>query len=231
MEPHKILIVEDEPKVAAFIKKGLEENGYLVDVAYDGLMGKTMALSQNFNLIILDLNLPYINGFQLCKIIRGSNSKIPVLMLTAMSGIDEKIEGFESGADDYLLKPFEVRELVLRIKALIKRSSDTFHNEQIIRIADLEINQIEKKVTRAGQRIPLRAKEYQLLEYLVLNKDKVLDRLEISERVWGNNFDTGTNVIDVYINLLRKKMDNNFEPKLIRTRVGMGYVLTEEAEL
>lgn len=230
METPKILLVEDEPKVAAFVKKGLDENGFDVEIAYDGLMGKAMVLSKKYNVIILDLNLPHINGFQLCKIIRDSNIKEPVLMLTALGGIDEKVQGFESGADDYLLKPFEVRELVLRIKALLKRSTEIVTISETLKVADLEIHLNEKKVTRSGKSISLRAKEYKLLEFLVANKDKVLDRLEISEQVWGINFDTGTNVVDVYINSLRKKIDADFEPKLIHTRIGLGYVFTENPE-
>ena len=230
METPKILLVEDEPKVAAFVKKGLDENGFNVEIAYDGLMGKAMILSNKYQVIILDLNLPHINGFQLCKIIRDSNIKTPVLMLTALGGIDEKVQGFESGADDYLLKPFEVRELVMRLKALSKRSSEIIAISDSLKISDLEIHLNEKKVTRAGKNIQLRAKEYKLLQYMVANKDKVLDRLEISEQVWGINFDTGTNVVDVYINSLRKKIDSDFEPKLIHTRIGLGYVLTENPE-
>ncbi len=227
MEASKILVVEDEPKVAAFIQKGLEENGYATDVAYDGLIGKAMSLSNSYKLIVLDLNLPHINGFQLCRIIRDKHPKVPILMLTALGGIEEKVQGFEAGADDYLLKPFEVKELVLRIRALLKRSSGDKPAAEVVRIADLEIYLNEKKVMRAGKNINLRAKEYQLLEFMALNKDKVLDRLIISENVWGINFDTGTNVIDVYINFLRKKLDTGFETKLIHTRVGLGYVLTD----
>lgn len=227
MEASRILIVEDEPKVAAFIQKGLEENGYSTEVAYDGLIGKAMSLSNNYKLIVLDLNLPHINGFQLCRIIRDKHPKVPILMLTALGGIEEKVQGFEAGADDYLLKPFEVKELVLRIRALLKRSSEDKPSMEVVRVADLEIYLNEKKVMRAGKIINLRAKEYQLLEFMALNKNKVLDRLIISENVWGINFDTGTNVIDVYINFLRKKLDTGFETKLIHTRVGLGYVLTE----
>jgi DNA-binding response OmpR family regulator len=230
MEPTKILIVEDEPKVAAFLKTGLEENGYATDVAYDGIIGKALSLSNKYHLIILDLNIPHINGFQLCKIIRENNLKVPILMLTALGGINDKIQGFEAGADDYLLKPFEVRELILRIKALLKRSSDTAPVSEILRIADLEFYPNEKKVIRAGKIIHLRAKEYFLLEFLIQNKDRILDRLEISEQVWGINFDTGTNVVDVYINFLRKKIDYDFEPKLIHTRIGLGYIFTDNPD-
>ena len=230
MESGKILIVEDEPKVASFIQKGLEENGFSSDVAFDGLIGKAKSLANPYRLIILDLNLPHINGFKLCRIIRENNPGVPVLMLTALGGIEEKLMGFEAGADDYLLKPFEVRELVARIRALLKRSSDAPAERKSILIADLEIRMDEKKVFRSGKPIHLKAKEYKLLQFMALNKDKVMDRLEISENVWGINFDTGTNVIDVYINSLRKKMDNEFEPRLIHTRIGLGYVLTENPD-
>lgn len=220
MESAKILIVEDEPKVAAFIKKGLDEHGFTTEIAYDGIIGKAMALGNAYQLIILDLNLPHINGFQLCKIIREINSKVPILMLTALSGIDEKTQGFEAGADDYLLKPFEVRELILRIKALLKRSNDSLPVTSILKVANLELNTIEKTISREGKHINLRAREYKLLEYMIINKDKVLSREEITENVWGLKFNTGTNIVDVFINFLRKKMDNDFEPKLIHTRIG-----------
>lgn len=230
MEPVKILIVEDEPKVAGFIKKGLDENGYSSEIAYDGLVGKAMALSNSYQLVILDLNLPLLNGFQLCKIIRETNNKVPILMLTALRGIDEKAEGFESGADDYLLKPFEFRELLLRIKALMRRSSDSQIVPHVYKIADLELYKEEMKVIRGGKTISLSAKEYKLLEYMVMNKDKVLTRAELLDHVWGLNFDTGTNVVDVFIKFLRKKMDNDFEVKLIHTRIGLGYVFSEKQE-
>jgi two-component system copper resistance phosphate regulon response regulator CusR len=230
MELIKILIVEDEPKVAAFIQKGLEENGFTAEIAYDGLIGKALALTNSFHLIILDLNLPHINGFQLCKIIRDINTKVPILMLTALGGIDEKTQGFEAGADDYLLKPFEVKELILRIKALLKRASDTPIIPQTFKLADLELYKDEMKVIRAGKTINLSAKEYKLLEYMTMNKGKVLTRLELTDHVWGLNFNTGTNVVDVYMNFLRKKMDNDFEPKLIHTRVGLGYVFTDNQD-
>jgi len=227
-ESLKILLVEDEPKVAAFIKKGLDENGFLTEIAYDGVTGKVMALSNKYQIIILDINLPLINGFQLCKIIRDINSNIPILMLTALSGIEEKSQGFEAGADDYLLKPFEVRELILRIKALIKRTNKSTPVSLVYQVANLKLYCDEKKVTRADKIINLSAKEYKLLEYMIINKNKVLDRLELLDHVWGVNFDTGTNVIDVYVNFLRKKVDNNFELKLIHTRIGMGYILSDE---
>lgn len=223
----KILVVEDEPKVGAFVKKGLESSGMTVELAYDGLMGKLLFLSNNYNAVILDVNLPHINGFELCKIIRQNTPEMPILMLTALSGIEEKVLGFEAGADDYLLKPFEVRELILRIKSILKRHPEVVVASNILKVADLELHIDEKKVIRNERIISLRAKEFKLLEFLVRNKDKVLDRLVISENVWGVNFDTGTNVVDVHINFLRKKIDHDFEPKLIHTKIGLGYVLTD----
>jgi DNA-binding response OmpR family regulator len=231
MDEVKILIVEDEPKVAGFIKKGLEESNFSAEIAYDGILGKTMALSNNYDLIILDINLPLLNGFQLCKIIRDNDQQIPILMLTAMGGLEQKVKGFDNGADDYLLKPFEFEELVARITALIKRSKYSVPSPRIIKIADLEINRDAKTVTRAGKSIELSAKEYILLEYLVMNKDKVISRFELTEKVWDINFDTGTNVVDVYINFLRKKMDTGFKSKLIHTKIGLGYIMKEDQEI
>ncbi len=230
MENHKILIVEDEPKVATFIRQGLIESGFDAQIAFDGLIGKSMILTQQFDLAILDINLPHINGFELCKLIRDNNIQIPVLMLTALGGIDEKVQGFDAGADDYLLKPFEVRELVARIKALLKRRNNKADKQNTLRIADLEINFDEKRVMRSGNHITLRAKEYMLLEYFANNRNKVLSRLDISENVWGIKFDTGTNVVDVYVNFLRKKIDAGFEPRLIHTRIGLGYIFSEKPE-
>jgi len=230
MDQTKILVVEDEPKVAAFIKQGLEEVGFKIDVAYDGITGKSMLLTNKYHVIILDVNLPLINGFQLCKLARESSITSPVLMLTALGGIEDKLQGFDSGADDYLLKPFEVRELVARIKVLLKRGSEPSQEEELIRIADLEIDTGGKRVTRGGEHISLRAKEYNLLVYMARNRGKILDRLQICEAVWGINFDTGTNVIDVYINSLRKKLDADYEPKLFHTKIGLGYILTDKAE-
>ncbi len=223
-----ILIVEDEPKVADFLQRGLVENDYLVDVAFDGQIGKSMALTGSYHLIILDINLPHINGFELCQIIRKQNDKIPILMLTALGTVEDKLTGFESGADDYLQKPFEFRELLVRIKALLKRTFKSESPERIIRISDLEIDQNSKIVKRSGKKIDLTAKEYTLLEYLAKNKGRVISRIDIAEKIWDLTFDTGTNVIDVYINFLRKKIDRGFDTKLIHTQIGMGYVLREE---
>jgi two-component system, OmpR family, copper resistance phosphate regulon response regulator CusR len=228
MDAIKVLIVEDEPKVAAFIKNGLEENNYKVDVAYDGIAGKNIALSHKHGVIILDLNLPKLNGFQLCKIIRDDNPNVPILMLTALGGIDEKVKGFEVGADDYLLKPFEFAELLARLRALLKRAQLKNTNQNILNIDDLSINRNAKSVSRAGKTIELTAKEYSLLEYLALNMGRVIPRIELTENVWDINFDTGTNVVDVYINFLRKKIDTGYPKKLIHTKIGLGYLLKAE---
>lgn len=226
-EPNRILIIEDEPKVARFIKQGLEESSFEADIAFDGLIGKNMAINESYDLIILDINLPYINGFELCKQIRMTKKNIPILMLTAHGTTDDKLTGFESGADDYLLKPFEFLELIARIKALLKRTALFPVTGNVITIADLEINIDTKTVRRGNKTIELTAKEFSLLEYLAKNKGRVLSRTDIAEKIWDIRFDTGTNVIDVYVNFLRKKIDQGFRLKLIHTKVGMGYVLKD----
>jgi len=227
MNSVKILIIEDEPKVALFIKEGLVENFFEADIAYDGIQGKNLALGSHYDLIILDLNLPGINGYDICKQIRRNNTSVPILMLTAFGTIEDKLHGFENGADDYIVKPFEFRELLARIKALLKRTRAASQGRNILKIADLELNNETKTVKRNNIAIELTAKEFSLLELLMRNKGKVISRSEIAERIWEVNFDTGTNVIDVYINFLRKKIDKNFTTKLIHTYIGMGYVLKE----
>jgi DNA-binding response OmpR family regulator len=222
----RILLVEDEPKVAAFIKKGLEEQAYEVDQAYDGFFGKKLALENDYDLIILDVILPQKNGLEVCKEIRQIKPGVSILMLTALGSTDDKILGLDSGADDYLVKPFVFQELVARIRALTRRSYDAPANE-ILRLADLELNLTKKTVTRSGTPINLTAREFALLHYLMRNRERVVSRVDIIEQVWETSFDTGSNVIDVYINFLRKKIDKDFSPKLIHTLVGMGYVLKE----
>ena len=222
----RILLVEDEPKVAAFIKKGLEEQAYEVDQAYDGFFGKKLALENDYDLIILDVILPQKNGLEVCKEIRQIKPGVSILMLTALGSTDDKILGLDSGADDYLVKPFVFQELVARIRALTRRSYDAPANE-ILRLADLELNLTKKTVTRSGTPLNLTAREFALLHYLMRNKERVVSRVDIIEQVWETSFDTGSNVIDVYINFLRKKIDKDFSPKLIHTLVGMGYVLKE----
>ncbi|MBX0289513.1 DNA-binding response regulator [Hymenobacter sediminis] len=223
----KILLVEDEPKLASFVKKGFENEGYEIEVAYDGRMGQSLAQQQRYDLAILDVNLPYVNGFELCRLIRAQDAHVPVLLLTALDSLDDKVTGFEAGADDYLVKPFEFKELLLRARVLTRRHAEGAAVKQVLRIADLELNLDSKTVTRAGQRIDLTTKEYALLEYLLLNRGKIISRVDIAEKVWELNFDTNTNVIDVYVSYLRKKLDKGYDTKLIHTVVGMGYVLRE----
>lgn len=228
MEEIKILLVEDEKKIADSIAKGLKELDYHVETAYDGRIGLRLYESGRFNIVITDINLPGINGYDLCKIIRSSNQHIPVIMLTAFGATNDKIEGFDSGADDYMVKPFEFRELVVRIRALLKRTlNQQLPSGNILRVADLELNVDSKEVTRGGKAINLTAKEFQLLEYFMRNRNRVLSRGDIAERVWELDFDTKTNVIDVYVNFLRKKVDKDFDDKLIYTQVGMGYIMKE----
>lgn len=224
----KILIVEDEPKVAAFLKQGLEEQGYETDLVFDGQMGRNLALKNNYNVILLDVIIPYINGIELCKQIKAAKPNIPILMLTALGTTEDKITGFDAGADDYLLKPFEFRELLARIKALTKRTSGVLETSVRLKVADLELDLDKKMAFRSGKTIDLTAKEFALLEYFMRNTGRVLSRKDIADKVWDINFDTGTNVVDVYINILRKKIDKNFTSKLIHTRIGMGYIFNEE---
>ncbi len=227
-DERKLLIVEDEKKIATTLKKGLSENGYHVDVAFDGLIGKRLFDSNDYDLVILDINLPGMNGFDLCKAIRNSNQQIPIIMLTAMNTTEDKIEGFDTGTDDYMIKPFEFKELLVRIRALLKRTmNQQLPTGNILKVADLEMNLDTKEVVRAGQSISLTAKEFQLLEYFMRNRNRVLSRADIAERVWEIDFDTQTNVIDVYVNYLRNKIDKKFESRLIHTQVGMGYIMKE----
>lgn len=224
----KILVVEDEPKLASFVRKGLEEQSCEVDVAFDGQVGRNMALNNLYDVIIMDINLPKMNGFDVVQSIRQEQNRTPVLMLTAMGSVDDKLTGFEAGADDYLVKPFEFRELMARLRALTKRSSDAGMQSNILKVADLELDLNEKIARRGDKRIELTAKEFGLLEYLMRNRGRVVSRVDIAEKVWDIHFDTGTNVIDVYVNFLRKKIDKDFPQKLIHTVIGMGYMLKEE---
>lgn len=229
MEEIKILLVEDEKKIADTLSKGLTELDYHVQTAYDGSIGMRMFESGNFNMVISDINLPGLNGYDLCKAIRSRNQHVPIIMLTALSATDDKIEGFDAGADDYLVKPFEFKELLARIRALLKRTmNQQLPAGNVLTVADLELDVDSKEVSRAGKSISLTAKEFQLLEYFMRNRNRVVSRADIAERVWDLDFDTKTNVIDVYVNFLRKKIDRDFEPKLIHTQVGMGYMMKEK---
>ncbi len=223
-----VLLVEDEPKVAASVKTWLEENGFVVDVAPDGAVGQFLVRSTLYDIVLLDLNLPFVSGYEVCKMIRATRPGLPIILVTALGSIEQKLTGFDAGADDYLVKPFDFRELLARMRNLLKKkplSSEGENADEMLRVADLEINTGFKSVCRAGRPIDLTAKEYSLLEFLVRLNGRVASRHEIVEAVWNVNFDTGTNVVEVYINFLRKKIDRSFEPKLIHTKQGLGYFL------
>jgi two-component system copper resistance phosphate regulon response regulator CusR len=224
----KILVIEDEVKTAQSIRQGLEEHQFHVDIAYDGIMGKRMALRNKYDMIITDIIMPGKNGIDLCRELRKENLQAPILMLTALGTIADKLEGFDSGADDYLAKPFEFKELLARIKALLKRNPQILQESHHLTYADLELNLDTKKAVRNGKEIDLTAKEFALLHYFILNKGRVLSKVEIAQHVWGIDFDTGTNVVEVYVNYLRKKIDKDFASKLIHTQFGMGYIMKEK---
>jgi len=223
----KVLLVEDDPKIASFVKIGLESNNYHVDVAYDGMLGEKMATAKNYDILILDVVIPGISGFDLCKNIRNNNIQTPVIMLTSLDTVDDKLTGFECGADDYIIKPFSFRELLARMRALNRRNKDTFISP-VVKVLDLELDSLSRKVKRNNREIRLTPTEYKILELLMNNKGKVFDRMDIAEKIWGFSFNSGTNVIDVHINSLRKKIDRDFSQKLIHTKVGFGYLLCEE---
>lgn len=223
----RILLAEDEKKIADVLQQGLMEQSYHVTVAYDGRQARQLLDEQSFDLVILDINLPEINGYELCRYIRTRDEKIPVMMLTAMSSITDKLEGFEAGADDYIIKPFDFQELLVRIKALLKRIRMQVAPGSVLKVSDIVMNLENKEVKRAGKTIPLTAKEFQLLEYFVKNKNRTVSRADIALNVWDLDFDTKTNVIDVYVNFLRKKLEKDNMPRLIHTQVGMGYILKE----
>jgi DNA-binding response OmpR family regulator len=228
MEEEKILIIEDEPKIADTLKLGLSEHDYHADVAYDGVMGQKLFNETKYDLVVLDINLPGINGYKLCKNFRSVNAQIPIIMLTSLIELNDKVEGYESGADDYIVKPFEFRELLLKIRVFLKRTLNQHSAEAVVlKAGDLEVNSDSKEVKREDKLINLTAKEFQLLEYLLKNKNRVVSRTDIATNVWGIDFDTNTNVIDVYINYLRNKIDRPFQRKLIQTQIGMGYILKE----
>lgn len=227
----KILVIEDEQRIADLLQKGLSEFDYDVTLAYDGVMGKRLILSNYYDLIITDVILPNINGFELCKIIRTEYPYIPIIMLTALGATDDKLEGFDAGADDYMVKPFDLRELNARIRVLLKKAEN--HNNNITLVeelvyADMSLDVEMKTVIRNGKVMKLTPKEFNLLKYLILNPERILTRAEIAEKVWNTRFDTGTNFIDVYINYLRAKVDKGFDTKLIHTRQGIGFILVEE---
>lgn len=222
-----LLLVEDEPKVVSIISRGLSDEGFNVSVAPDGLIGEKMALTNHFDLIILDIMLPGINGLELCKIIKKNKPVVPVIMLTALGTTENVVNGLDNGADDYLIKPFNFPELSARIRMLLRRYSGAVANDNIVTVADLQINLSARTVKRANNEITLTATEYRLLEYMAKNKSKILSRIDILEHVWDIDFNLGTNVVDVYVNYLRKKVDKAGSQKLIHTAIGLGYVLKD----
>lgn len=222
----RILVVEDEKKVASFIKRGLEEESFSVDMAYDGEEGLYMAESNPYDLILMDLMLPKMDGLSVIKELRSKGNKTPVLCLTAKDTVEDIVSGLDSGSDDYLTKPFAFAELVARVRALLRRGTQDRGAE--IRFADLRLDPVAHKVWRSNKEIELTAKEYALLEYFIRNPNQILTRTMIAEHVWDYTFDSFTNIIDVYVNYLRKKVDRDYEKKLIHTVRGIGYVMKEE---
>jgi DNA-binding response OmpR family regulator len=225
----KILLVEDDPKISSFVKIGLESNDCLVDIAYDSTIGEKLAFTRKYDVIILDVVIPGISGFDLCKKIRNNGNLTPVIMLTSLDSVEDKLTGFDCGADDYLVKPFSFQELYARIKALVRRTKEAMINP-VLKVLDLELDSVAKKVKRNEKEIALTATEYKILELLLSNKGKVFDRMQIAEKIWGYSFNSGTNVIDVHINSLRKKIDKDFTHKLIHTKKGFGYILSEDVQ-
>ncbi len=227
MENQRILLAEDEPKLGQIIQEELTLQGYTTDVAYDGLVAEKLFQQHNYSLVLLDVNLPYKNGLALCKEFRESKKGIPIIMLTALGEIQDKIDAFNFGADDYIVKPFHFTELFARIKVFLKRTDIGTEQSEKINIADLEIDLLNKTVVRGSTNINLTAKEFALLAMLSKANGKVISKQEILEKVWGLTFDTGTNTIEVYISFLRNKIDKPFEIKLIHTKPGFGYFVKE----
>ncbi len=222
----RILVVEDEKKVADFIKKGLEEEHYAVDTAYDGETGLYLAEVNDYDLIVLDLMIPKVDGWEVLKRIRDKKDNVPILILTAKNGVEDIVRGLDSGCDDYLTKPFAFAEFLARVRALLRR--EKVEKKPVLQVGDLTLSLVTHRVTRGEKEIELTSKEYALLEYMMRNPNKVLTRAMISEHVWDYHFDSMTNVIDVYVNYLRKKIDKDFDTKLIHTIRGVGYMIRGE---
>lgn len=221
----RILIVEDQPKMASFIKKGLVAQGYMVDISETGMGAESMTVETEYDLVVLDVNLPDQNGMDTARHLRRDGFRMPILMLTALATTKDKIHGLDAGADDYLTKPFEFEELLARIRALLRRNHGSENSK--LRFGDIELDLVQRRVVRAQTEVNLTAKEFSLLEYFMRNPGRPITRIEISEHVWDVNFDTNTNIIDVYINMLRKKIDSPFDKKMIHTMVGFGYILKD----
>ncbi|WET48264.1 response regulator transcription factor [Chryseobacterium indologenes] len=226
----RILIIEDNSRVSSLLKRGLESQGYQVYISEDAEDAIALLGKLTFDLAITDIMLPKMNGIDLCKFIKQKYPDLPIIMLTALGTIDEKVEGFDAGADDYMVKPFEIRELFVRIKAILQRSSNKTKETYLtdLEYHDLKINKKINRVFRNGEEIELTPKEFKLLVFLVSNAERILTREEIADNVWGNHFDTGTNYIDVYIAYLRKKIDKNFDTKLIHTKPGVGFIFASQ---
>ena len=220
----KILIVEDEGKIGDYLRQGLTEAGFIIDLARSGLDGRHLAMTEDYDLLILDVMLPDVDGWQILKSLREAGRNVPVLFLTARDSVDDRVKGLELGADDYLVKPFAFAELLARVRTLLRRGAAPA-SETTLTVANLELDLMRRRVTRAGQRIQLTTKEFALLELLIRRRGEVLPRSLIASQVWDMNFDSNTNVIDVAIRRLRAKIDEDFEPKLIQTLRGMGYML------
>jgi two-component system, OmpR family, copper resistance phosphate regulon response regulator CusR len=225
----KILLIEDDPKISAFVKIGLESNDCKVDLAYDGTIGEKLALTGKHDVIILDVVIPGISGFDLCKKLRNNNLFTPIIILTSLDSVEDKLTGFDCGADDYLVKPFSFQELFARIKAITRRKREETVSP-VLKILDLEIDSVAMIVKRDNREIKLTPTEYKILEFLVTNKGRVIDRIHIAEKIWGFSFNSGTNLIDVHINSLRRKIDKEFPQKLIHTKKGFGYFLSDEPQ-
>jgi len=223
----KILLVEDDPKISSFIKIGLESKDCQVDTSFDSNIGEKLALTRKYDVMILDVVIPGISGFDLCRKIRNRDNVTPIIMLTSLDTVEDKLTGFDCGADDYLVKPFSFQELFARIKALNRRNKEVIINP-VLKVLDLELDSVSKKVKRNDKEVSLTATEYKILELLMSNRDKVFDRIHIAEKIWGYSFNSGTNVIDVHINSLRHKIDKDSPKKLIHTKKGFGYVLRED---
>ncbi|CAG0957011.1 Transcriptional activator protein CopR [Rhodocyclaceae bacterium] len=219
----KILIVEDEPKTGDYLKQGLSEAGFVADLVRDGVDGRHLALTDDYDLVVLDVMLPGLDGWQVLRELRQAGRHMPVLFLTARDQVEDRVKGLELGADDYLVKPFAFSELLARVRTLLRRGKSK--EPELLQVADLDLDLLRRRVTRAGKRIDLTAKEFALLELLLRRQGEVLPRSLIASQVWDMNFDSDTNVIEVAMRRLRAKIDDDFEPKLIRTVRGMGYVL------